>query len=123
MTGLRGTYIDDLVESFEVEDVASGANDVARRVASARGPDRPVLPPREFDGVAHLLDRGRAEHGRGIGSERGRPVAERERLAGPCRDGIEQLFEIADREVVQRVRGGWRADDRHCCWRTDKGPL
>ena len=33
------------------------------------------------------------------------------------------LFQLADREVVQRFRGGWRADDCHCCWRTDKGPL
>jgi hypothetical protein len=49
----------------------------------ARGPDCPLLPPREFDGVAHLLDRGRAEHGRGIGP-RNRWTTSRSAISNSC---------------------------------------
>lgn len=111
---LAGTHIVDLVEALEIEDVVARADDVAGRVTCTGSTKRPALPAGELDGVADMIDGARAEDGVCVCPEGRRPVAERERCAGADGDGIEQLLEIARREVIER-RGRRQGQRSHGC--------
>lgn len=113
-SSLADTHIVDLVEALEIEDVVARADNVAGRVTCTGSTKRPALSAGELDGVADMIDGARAEDGVCVCPEGRRPVAERERCAGADGDGIEQLLEIARREVIER-RGRRQGQTSHGC--------